>query len=130
MTATTVMANEERGFDVFKVIERDGERSQWRKVGRGAPQLNGGMSIRLEGLRGERALVAVVIDRDQRPIPPSKDARHFPSHELFEGNVNERQRVGVVFVNRDASFTLLIDEGERDGPKARLQMRVRRPGRQ
>ena len=34
----------------------------------------------------------------------------------------------MAFTNKDDSLSLILDEGVRDGPKARFQMRVRRDG--
>lgn len=33
MTTTTTLVTEETSFEVFKVIEREGERAEWRKIG-------------------------------------------------------------------------------------------------
>jgi hypothetical protein len=37
--------------------------------------------------------------------------------------------VGVAFLNKDGSLSLVVDDGLRDGPKQRFQMRIRRERR-
>ena len=54
MTSTTAVVSEASGFDVFKVLEREGERAEWRKIGSAASRDDGGINIRLEGLREDR----------------------------------------------------------------------------
>lgn len=129
MTTGTMMGSVAKVFELFRVIERgDGERAEWRKVGTGVLAVAGGLRISIDGVSDSRVLHARPIDRRMRPVPAEKDPRHYPTHELFEPT-EENRRVGAVFKNRDHSFTLIIDEGQRDGMKPRLQLREARARR-
>ena len=72
----------------------------------------------------------VAIDRVRRPIRPFGDPKKFPTHDLVVGEGKVLSRVGVAFANKDGSLSLVIDEGRRDGPKQRFQMRLRRERQQ
>ena len=83
------------------------------------------------GMPAPKRLQLRKIDRERRPINANVDPKKAPTHELFlvvdvEGAPNEWKRVGVGFTNKDDSLSLIVDDGVRDGPKARFQMRVRR----
>ena len=83
------------------------------------------------GLAVPKRLQLRRIDRERRPIPDGAEPKRFPTHELFavtevEGGPNDWKRVGVAFTNKDDSLSLILDDGVRDGQKARFQMRVRR----
>ena len=74
-------------------------------------------------------LELVAIDRVRRPNRPFGDPRRFPTQDLTVGEGRGLHRVGVAFLNKDGSLSLVVDDGLRDGPKQRFQMRVRRERR-
>ena len=119
--------------DVFDVVEVEGRRPVWSKVGAVYPDGDETQTVVIVDVADggkERAFQLVPIDRVRRPIRPLADPKRFPTHDLMTGE-GRFNRVGVAFLNRDGSLSLVIDEGVRDGPKARFQMRVRRePGQQ
>ena len=52
-----------------------------------------------------------------------KDARRYPTHELFTGYWKGRKKIGAAWPNKDGSFSLVVDEGMKGAPKVRYQMR-------
>lgn len=124
MTTTTAPETQQVTHDVFDVVRREGRRSRWDKIGAGYTNSDGRQSIELDAGDGRapRRFVLLRIDRLMRPIPAGADATRYPTHELFEAG----GLVGVAFLNRDGSLTLVIDEGRREGPRVRLQVRARR----
>jgi hypothetical protein len=115
--------------DVFHVVERDGGRPQWNRIGLSYLDDEGRQMVvlKLDAHLGTGRLTRVLelreIDRAKRPIPPLREPRLFPRHELFEEDELTEKRVGVAFVNRDSSLSLVIDDGSRDASKQRYQMR-------
>lgn len=119
--------------EVFDVQEREGARAFWNKVGAAFENKDGSHSVLLyqPGLAEPKRLQLRRIDRERRPIKDGAEPKKCPTHELFvvvevEGAPNEWKRVGVAFTNRDDSLSLIVDDGLREGPKARFQLRVRR----
>lgn len=118
--------------DVFDVIEVQGRKPFWNRVGAVYDDAGEGQTVVIVDVAGggkERAFHLVPIDRVRRPIRPFGDPKRFPTHDLIVGE-GKANRVGVAFVNRDGSLSLVIDDGVRDGAKARFQMRLRREPRQ
>ena len=70
------------------------------------------------------------IDRERFPVKDGKDPKKAPTHELFEVVEDQElqesrwNRVGVGFTNKDGSLSLVVDEGNRQGKKARFQLRA------
>ena len=119
--------------EVFDVQEREGTRAYWNKVGVAFENKDGSHSVLLyqPGIAEPKRLQLRRIDRERRPLKDGVDPKKAPTHELFvvvevEGAPNEWKRVGVAFTNRDDSLSLIVDDGQREGPKARFQLRVRR----
>lgn len=133
-TATTTTAAKRRPtHELFDVQQREGQRAFWKKVGAAFENKDGSHSILLyqPGMATPKRLQLREIDRTKRPLSEGADPKRFPTHELFnvvelEGAPNEWRRVGVGFTNKDGSLSLIVDDGVRDGPKARFQMRLRR----
>ena len=119
--------------EVFDVQEREGTRAYWNKVGVAFENKDGSHSVLLyqPGIAEPKRLQLRRIDRERRPLKDGVDPKKAPTHELFvvvevDGAPNEWKRVGVAFTNRDDSLSLVVDDGQRAGPKARFQLRVRR----
>lgn len=119
--------------EIFDVQQREGQKAFWNKVGAAFQNKDASHSVLLyqPGLPDPKRLQLRRIDRERRPLADGADPKKHPTHELFtvlevEGAPNEWKRVGVGFTNRDDSLSLIVDDGVRDGPKARFQMRVRR----
>lgn len=119
--------------ELFDVQAREGQRPFWNKVGAAFENKDASHSVLLyqPGIPEPKRLQLRKIDRERRPLADSADPKRHPTHELFcvvevEGAPSEWRRVGVGFTNKDASLSLILDDGQRDGPKARFQMRVRR----
>jgi len=113
----------ETTHDVFQVIEREQGRPSWKKVGIVFVDDEGNDIVMLPSSKPNtmRELRLALIDRTRRPIADGRDANRFPTHELLERSAT--RPVGAAFVNKDGSLSLVIDEGKREGPKLRLQMR-------
>lgn len=133
MTTTTTTVKKLPTHELFDVQQREGQRAFWNKVGAAFENKDGSHSVLLyqPGLPTPKRLQLRTIDRDKRPLADGADPKKFPTHELFvvveiDGAPNEWKRVGVGFTNKDASLSLIVDDGVRDGPKARFQMRLRR----
>ncbi|MCC7073588.1 MAG: hypothetical protein IT383_19925 [Deltaproteobacteria bacterium] len=119
--------------ELFDVQDREGQRPFWNKVGAAFENKDASHSVLLyqPGIPEPKRLQLRRIDRERRPLADGADTKRFPTHELFavtevEGGPNDWKRVGVAFTNKDDSLSLILDEGVRDGPKARFQMRARR----
>lgn len=119
--------------ELFDVQQREGQKVFWNKVGAAFENKDGSHSVLLyqPGLPTPKRLQLRAIDRTKRPLNEGADAKKFPTHELFvvveiDGAQNEWKRVGVGFTNKDGSLSLIVDNGVREGPKARFQMRLRR----
>ena len=119
--------------EIFDVQQREGQKAFWNKVGAAFANKDASHSVLLyqPGLPAPKRLQLRRIDRERFPVREGMDPRKAPSHELFlvvdvEGAPNEWKRVGVGFTNKDDSLSLIVDDGAREGPKARFQMRVRR----
>lgn len=119
--------------ELFDVQEREGQRAYWNKVGAAFENKDHSHSLLIyqPGLPEPRRLQLRRIDRERRPIRDGAEPGRFPTHELFavtevEGGPNDWKRVGVAFTNKDDSLSLILDDGVREGPKARFQMRARR----
>ena len=119
--------------EIFDVQQRDGQRAFWNKVGAAFENKDASHSLLLyqPGLPQPKRLQLRRIDREKRPLAEGADPKKSPTHELFvvvevDGAPNEWRRVGVGFTNKDGSLSLIVDDGVRDGPKARFQMRTRR----
>lgn len=119
--------------ELFDVQEREGQRAFWNKVGAAFVNKDGSHSVLIyqPGLPSPKRLQLRPIDRQRRPLAEGADPKRAPSHELFfvadlEGEPKEWRRVGVGFTNKDGSLSLIVDDGLREGPKARFQMRPRR----
>ena len=119
--------------EVFDVQQRDGQRAFWNKVGAAFENKDKSHSVLVyqPGLAEPKRLQLRRIDRERFPVRDGVDPAKAPTHELFvvvenEGAPGEWRRVGVAFTNKDDSLSLIVDDGVRDGPKARFQMRVRR----
>ncbi|MBI1944684.1 MAG: hypothetical protein HYS27_03250 [Deltaproteobacteria bacterium] len=119
--------------ELFDVQEREGQRAYWNKVGAAFENKDHSHSLLIyrPGLPEPRRLQLRRIDRERRPIRDGAEPKRFPTHELFavtevEGGPNDWKRVGVAFTNKDDSLSLILDDGVREGPKARFQMRARR----
>lgn len=132
MTTTTTIKKLPT-HELFDVQQRDGQRAFWNKVGAAFENKDGSHSVLLyqPGIPTPKRLQLRTIDREKRPLADGADPKRFPTHELFyvvqlEGAPNEWKRVGVGFTNKDGSLSLIVDDGVREGPKARFQMRVRR----
>ena len=132
MTTTTTVKRLPT-HELFDVQQREGEKAFWNKVGAAFENKDHSHSILIyqPGLPTPKRLQLRRIDRDKRPLANGADTKKFPTHELFlvleiEGAPNEWKRVGVGFTNKDESLSLLVDDGVREGPKARFQMRLRR----
>lgn len=115
--------------DIFDVQDR-GNGTFWNKVGASFENRDGSHSVLIyqPGRTDSKTLQLRAIDRDRRPLKEGADAAKSPTHELFlviEKSDAEREwkRVGVGFTNRDGSLSLVVDDGNKDGPKARFQMR-------
>jgi hypothetical protein len=118
--------------DVFDVLEREGQKAFWKKVGAVYDKGDGCQTVMIfdvERGTAQRVLELVAIDRVRRPIRPFGDPRRFPTHDLTVGEGKGLHRVGVAFLNKDGSLSLVVDDGLRDGPKQRFQMRIRRERR-
>jgi hypothetical protein len=119
--------------NLWDVQPREGQRPFWNKVG--AAFVNRDQSHTLlvyrPGIADPRRLQLRPIDREKRPLKGGADPKKFPTHELYEvieqeGMPNDWLRVGVGFTNKDSSLSLVIDDGDREAPKARFQLRSRR----
>jgi len=133
MTTTTMTIKKLPTHELFDVQQREGQKAFWNRVGAAFENRDGSHSVLLyqPGLPEPKRLQLRRIDRDKRPLNDGADPKKFPTHELFivaeaEGAPNEWKRVGVGFTNKDDSLSLIVDDGVRDGPKARFQMRLRR----
>ncbi len=134
MTTTTAMTIKKLPtHELFDVQQREGQKAFWNRVGAAFENRDGSHSVLLyqPGLPEPKRLQLRRIDRDKRPLNEGADPKRFPTHELFlvaevNGAPNEWKRVGVGFTNKDASLSLIVDDGVREGPKARFQMRPRR----
>src|SRR5688572_23534825 len=133
MTTTTSAAKKLPTHELFDVQEREGQKAFWNKVGAAFENKDASHSVLLyqPGLPTPKRLQLRKIDREKRPLPEGADQKKSPTHEIFlvvemEGAANEWKRVGVGFTNKDESLSLIVDDGVRDGPKARFQMRARR----
>lgn len=132
MTTTTTIKKLPT-HELFDVQQREGQRAFWNKVGAAFENKDGSHSVLLyqPGIPTPKRLQLRRIDRERRPLADGADPKKFPTHELFnvvemEGAPNEWKRVGVGFTNKDESLSLIVDDGVRDAPKARFQMRTRR----
>lgn len=130
---TTTQVKKLPTHELFDVQQREGQKAFWNKVGAAFPNKDASHSLLIyqPGLPDPKRLQLRKIDRERRPLNDGADPKKFPTHELFlvvevEGGANDWRRVGVGFTNKDESLSLIIDDGVRDGPKARFQMRVRR----
>ncbi len=130
---TTTMIKKLPTHELFDVQQREGQKAFWNRVGAAFENRDGSHSVLLyqPGLPEPKRVQLRRIDRDKRPLNNGADPKKFPTHELFlvvevEGGPNEWKRVGVGFTNKDDSLSLILDDGVRDGPKARFQMRLRR----
>src|SRR5688572_26997886 len=130
---TTTKVKKLPTHELFDVQQREGQKAFWNKVGAAFENKDGSHSVLLyqPGLPTPKRLQLRAIDRTKRPLSEGADPKKFPTHELYvvvevDGGPNEWNRVGVGFTNKDASLSLLVDDGVRDGPKARFQMRIRR----
>lgn len=119
--------------ELFDVQQREGQRAFWNKVGAAFENKDKSHSLLIyqPGLPMPKRLQLRTIDRERRPLPDGADPKKSPTHELFlvievEGSPNEWRRVGVGFPNKDGSLSLVVDDGVREGPKARFQMRAPR----
>lgn len=119
--------------ELFDVQQRDGQKAFWNKVGAAFENKDGSHSLLIyqPGRADPKRLQLRKIDRERRPLAEGADPKKFPTHELFlvvevEGGPNDWKRVGVGFTNKDDSLSLIVDDGVREGPKARFQMRDRR----
>ncbi|MCC7073506.1 MAG: hypothetical protein IT383_19505 [Deltaproteobacteria bacterium] len=133
MTTTTTTIKKLPTHELFDVQQREGQKAFWNRVGAAFENRDGSHSVLLyqPGLPEPKRLQLRRIDREKRPLNDGADPKKFPTHELFivveaEGGPNEWKRVGVGFTNKDDSLSLIVDDGVRDGPKARFQMRLRR----
>ena len=131
MTTTTI--KKLPTHEIFDVQQREGQKAFWNKVGAAFENKDGSHSLLLyqPGLPTPKRVQLRRIDRERFPVRDGVDPKKAPSHELFfvaevEGAPNEWKRVGVAFTNKDDSLSILVDDGVREGPKARFQMRVRR----
>ena len=132
-TTTTTTMKKLPTHELFDVQEREGQRAFWNKVGAAFENKDASHSVLLyqPGIPAPKRLQLRTIDREKRPLPEGADPQMVPTHELYyvvelEGAQNEWKRVGVGFTNRDGSLSLIVDDGMREGPKARFQLRVRR----
>lgn len=130
-TATATTTKKTPTHDIFDVQDRGGRPAFWNKVGAAFENRDMSHSIVIyqPGRTDTRALQLRVIDRDRRPLREGADPKRFPTHELYlvvesDSAPNEWRRVGVAFTNKDGSLSLVVDDGNRDGPKARFQMRT------
>lgn len=119
--------------EIWDVQQRENQRAFWNKVGAAFENKDASHSLLLyqPGMPAPKRLQLRKIDRERRPLANGTDAKKFPTHELFlvvevDGGPNDWRRVGVGFTNKDDSLSLVVDDGLRDGPKARFQMRLRR----
>lgn len=133
MTTTSTTIKKLPTHELFDVQQREGQKAFWNRVGAAFENRDRSHSVLLyqPGLPEPKRLQLRRIDREKRPLNDGADPKKFPTHELFivveaEGAPNEWKRVGVGFTNKDASLSLILDDGVRDGPKARFQMRLRR----
>ena len=133
MTTTTTTIKKLPTHELFDVQQREGKKAFWNRVGAAFENRDGSHSVLLyqPGLPEPKRLQLRRIDREKRPLNDGADPKKFPTHELFivvepEGGPNEWKRVGVGFTNKDESLSFIVDDGVRDGPKARFQMRLRR----
>src|SRR5687767_9410582 len=133
MTTTTMTVKKLPTHELFDVQQREGQRAFWNKVGAAFENKDGSHSLLVyqPGLPAPKRLQLRRIDRDKRPLADGADPKKFPTHELFvvveiDSAPNDWKRVGVGFTNKDESLSLIVDDGVRDGPKARFQLRVRR----
>lgn len=141
MTTTTVNTPATPGtvtkrlptHEIFDVQQREGQKAFWNKVGAAFENKDASHTVLLyqPGLPDQKRLQLRKIDRERRPLPEGADPKKSPTHELYlvvevEGAANDWKRVGVGFTNKDDSLSLIVDDGVRDGPKARFQMRTRR----
>ena len=135
-TATTASENRESPkktlptHELWDVQERPNQKAFWNKVGAAFENKDGSHSLLVyqPGFGSPRRLQLRVIDRSIRPLKDGADPKKSPTHELFvvidvEDGSKEWKRVGVGFTNKDGSLSLIIDEGNREGPKARFQLR-------
>ena len=88
------------------------------------------------GWDNQRVLQLRPIDRQRFPVKDGKDPKKAPTHELFEV-VEDKEleqkrwnKVGVAFTNKDGSLSLVVDDGNREGPKARFQLRAHKSRQQ
>lgn len=132
-TTTTTTIKKLPTHELFDVQQREGQKAFWNRVGAAFENRDGSHSVLLyqPGLPAPKRLQLRRIDRDKRPLNEGADPKKYPTHELFlvvevEGGPSEWKRVGVGFTNKDDSLSLIVDDGMREGPKARFQMRLRR----
>ena len=120
--------------DLFDVQDREGG-AFWNKVGAAFENKDKSHSVLIyqPGLTEQRVLQLRAIDRERFPVKDGKDPRKAPTHELYEvvddTEIQETRwnRVGVAFTNKDGSLSLVVDEGNREGKKARFQLRAAKP---
>jgi hypothetical protein len=132
-TATTTAKKTLPTHELFDVQERENKRAFWNKVGAAFLNKDGSHSVLVyqPGIATPRRLQLRAIDRAIRPVKDGADPNKAPTHELFvvidaDHGSKEWKRVGVGFTNKDGSLSLIVDDGLRDGPKARFQLRARR----
>lgn len=128
---TTTKQKKTPTHDIFDVQDREGRAAFWNKVGAAFENRDASHSVLIyqPGRPDSKTLQLRVIDRDKRPLKEGADPQRSPTHELFfvvesDDAPNEWRRVGVGFTNKDSSLSLVVDDGDRDGPKARFQMRT------
>lgn len=131
MTTTTI--KKLPTHELFDVQQREGQKAFWNKVGAAFENKDASHSLLIyqPGLPTPKRLQLRRIDRERRPLNEGADPKKFPTHELFivaevEGGPNDWKRVGVGFTNKDDSLSLIVDDGVREGPRARFQLRLRR----
>lgn len=136
-TTTTTTTKKLPTHELFDVQQREGHKAFWNKVGAAFENKDGSHSLLIyqPGRPDAKRLQLRRIDRERFPVKEGADPKKSPTHELFivlevEHGPNEWKRVGVGFTNKDDSLSLIVDDGVREGPKARFQMRVRRDSAQ
>jgi len=143
MTTTTTAQKNVPAFELFYVEERPADRHLaaimgktlaenavdriWRKVGVAFPTQSEHLSIVIgpKGDPAQRRYLAILSSHQQQ-AKENVDAARLPVADLFEkdseGNIDFKHKAGVLFLNSDDSYTVIVGAKDDDN-KVRYQMR-------